>query len=276
MERGTILVTGGAGPHRQPHGAPAARARRARGGAGQPVHGIPAKRAGHTPHRGERRRPPEGAGDPPQLRGGYRDAFCGAHHRAGIGSRPPEVLRQQHLLHAQPAAVLPRGRDQALRVFLDRSRVRHPGRRLRGRARPDRADQPVRHLEADVRMDAAGSVRGLQAALCRLTVLQRRRLGLGRPHRAIHPGGHPAGESGLPGCGGQAPAGLGIRKRLPHAGWHRGAGLHPRGRPGHRAPECARLPACGRCVRHPELRIWGMVTASARCSPASSASPVTR
>ena len=72
-----------------------------------------------------------------------------------------QVLRQQHLRHAQPARVLrPRGRE-ALRVLVDRGGVRHAGRRRGARGHADRADQPLRHLQADERVDAARPGRGV-------------------------------------------------------------------------------------------------------------------
>ena len=64
----------------------------------------------------------------------------------------------------------------ALRVLLHRRRVRHPGRGRRGGVDPDRAHQPLRHLQAHVRVDAARRRRGDPAALRGAALLQRRRL----------------------------------------------------------------------------------------------------
>ena len=50
--------------------------------------------------------------------------------------------------------VLPGGRRAPLRVLLHRGRLRHAGGRRGGRDHPDGADQPLRHLQAHVRMDA--------------------------------------------------------------------------------------------------------------------------
>ncbi len=55
----------------------------------------------------------------------HGDPFRRAHHRARVGVRPAQVLRQQHLPDAQPARHLRRAWRRELRVLLHRCGVRH-------------------------------------------------------------------------------------------------------------------------------------------------------
>ena len=128
MDQGTILVTGGAG-YIGSHTVLQLRARGERvvvldnlyTGFRQSVLDTPLIVANvGRPRQGAARR------CAPWRRHG--DALRRAHHRARIGHRSAQVLRQQYLLHAQPPAVLPGGGRAAFRVLLHRRRVRHPVR----------------------------------------------------------------------------------------------------------------------------------------------------
>ena len=61
------------------------------------------------------------------------------------------------------------------------------------------ADQSLRHLEADVRVDAARPRRGHRFPLRQPALLQRRRLRSAGPHRPVHRQGHAADQGGLRG-----------------------------------------------------------------------------
>ena len=106
MDRGTILVTGGAG-YIGSHTVLQLRARGERvvvldnlyTGFRQSVLDTPLIVA----NVGDREKVLR---DAAHLRRRHGDAFRRAHHRPRIGRRPAQVLRQQHLLHAQPPAVL--------------------------------------------------------------------------------------------------------------------------------------------------------------------------
>ena len=52
---------------------------------------------------------------------------------------------------------------EAFRLLVDRRGVRHPGRGRGARRYADRADQPVRRVEADERVDAARPGRGVRS-----------------------------------------------------------------------------------------------------------------
>ncbi len=83
------------------------------------------------------------------------DALRRQHHRAGVGVESAQVLQQQHLLDAQPAAML--RRKPASNISCSLRPRRSTASRDGGLARrqPDPAHQSLRHLEADERMDAA-------------------------------------------------------------------------------------------------------------------------
>ena len=146
--------------HRQPHGAAAARARRARGGARRPIRRLSPGGARRAAGGRQRRRPRHWS---TRLLAEHRvDTIMhfAAHTIVPESVREPaQVLRQQHLLDALAARGCLAGRRAALRVLLDRRRLRHPGRAaLAAEDTADRADQSLRHLQAHVRMDAARPV----------------------------------------------------------------------------------------------------------------------
>jgi hypothetical protein len=128
----------------------------------------------------QHRRPGTRRPHPRRARHRHGHALRRAHHRAGVGQQPAQVLRQQHLRDPQPAAMRGRGRRQAHRVLLHRRGVRPAARRRRARGLTDRTDQRLRHLQAHERVDAARPRRGRRAALRRAALLQRRRQ---RPRR---------------------------------------------------------------------------------------------
>ena len=68
---------------------------------------------------------------PARARRRHGDALRRLHHRARVGARAAQVLRQQHLLDAHAARVLRGGGGAALRVLLHGRGLRHPGRRRR-------------------------------------------------------------------------------------------------------------------------------------------------
>ena len=162
------------------------------------------------------------------------------------------------------------------------------GHRLRRIA--DRADQRLRHLEADVRVDAARPVRGHPAAPRRAALLQRRRLRPAGPHRPVDArkatllvkvaceaavGKRP--HLSVFGTDYPTPDGTGVRDYI-HV-----EDLATR------APECARLPARRRRVADRELRLrprlqrargarraWRRSPASSSTCAKSRAAPATR
>ena len=87
----------------------------------------------------------------------YRDALRGAHDRAGIGRRPAEVLPQQHGLEPHAAGSGGQQRREKHRVLVDGRRLRHSGRRQSVGRFTDSADQSLRHVETDDRVDVARS-----------------------------------------------------------------------------------------------------------------------
>ena len=109
-------------------------------------------------------------------------------------SESAQVLRQQHLRDALAARSRVAGRREALRVLLDRRRLRHSGRGPRVGRLADRAHQSLRHLETHVRVDAARPVRGDADAPRRAALLQRRRLRPAGPHRPVDARRHAAGQ----------------------------------------------------------------------------------
>ena len=158
-QRSSVLVTGGAG-YIGSHTLLQllARGERCRG-ARRSIHRIPPGGAGRRAGGRQRRRPCAGrpaAGRTPRR---HHHPFRRAHHRAGIGVGPAQVLRQQHLLHALAAGRRGAGRREEFRVLFDRRGVRHPGQRPGLRGLRDRADQSLRHLEAHVGVDVARPVR---------------------------------------------------------------------------------------------------------------------
>ena len=84
--------------YRQPRRAAAARPRRTRGGARQSHHRLPPGGGRHAAGRRQSGRPRPRGPRSQRTQRRHRDAFCRQHHRARIGARPAEVLRQQHLL----------------------------------------------------------------------------------------------------------------------------------------------------------------------------------
>lgn len=90
-------------------------------------------------------------------------------------NRSPE---QQHLLYAQPVAGVHRPPRQEFCLFLHRRDVRRAERWLCRRGFPDASDQCIRHLEADVRVDAArcsGGDTAASARMCRCSAAITRR-----------------------------------------------------------------------------------------------------
>ena len=134
---------------------------------------------------------------------------------------------------------------RAVGVLLHRGGVWHPARRHRRRGYAARADQSVRQLQADVRVDPARSGGGERLSLCEPALFQRRRLRPAGPHRPGDPAGDAADQGGLRGRGRQTRPRLDLRHRLRHPRRHRRARLHPRRGPGARASGCARLSARG-------------------------------
>ena len=127
---------------------------------------------GRTPAAGPRRR--------------HRHALRRQHHRPGIGalsrSNTTATTPARRAICWRPACG---GRAQ-LRVFLHRRRLRHPRRRDRRGRHAAGTDQSLRHLEAHVGMDAAGSGGRHRFSLREPALFQRRRLrsaadGSGRP-----------------------------------------------------------------------------------------------
>ena len=149
-----------------------------------------------------------------------------------------------------------RRRRAALCVQFHGCRLRSAtGRRCR-RRHAQRPHQPLWHLEADERVDVARSLRRHAATPRRAAVLQRGRFRPGLPHWPKHTEGDPAHEGGGGACGGQAPARGRLRHRLPHARRYRRARLHSRRRLSRSPPEGTGVPAQGRRLPHPELRLW--------------------
>ena len=231
--------------HRQPHRAAAARARRAGRRARQPVHRLP----------------PEPCWT---RRWSWRTS--------ATATRCCETLRSYGIdtvMHFAAHTIVPESVRDPLKYYGNNTcatrnllqccaeaGVKHfvfsstaavygiPASGLRGRRLADRADQSLRHLEADVRVDAARPRRGLAAALRRPCATSTSPARIPRAASASPPAEATllvkvACEAAV----GKRPQRLDLRHRLPHAGRHRRARLHPRRGPGLGPPECARLPA---------------------------------
>ena len=170
--------------------------------------------------------------------------------RVGHGARA--LLRQQ--LHAGPGPlrVAGGGGREAGRLLLDLRHLRRPDRGADPGEPPAVADQPLRLVEA-LRGAPARELRPrLRPEVRRPALLQRR-----RRHRALRRGARPR-DAPRParagGGGGAAAEGERLRRRLRHAGRHRGARLHPHRGPRRGAPPRPRPPAARRGVAVPQPR----------------------
>ena len=163
--------------------------------------------------------------------------FAGQDRGRRVGRPPRPVLGRQRGRHDRGADRDPRGGHAAADLLLDRVDVRPGrggGRRQAGRGRRRPAEQPLRRHQARGRPDAGGGVRRVRARRRVAALLQRLRRG--RPAgRAPHPGVAPdpdrARRRGRPPRRADA-----VRRRLPDPRRHLRPRLHPRRRPGHRAP----------------------------------------
>ena len=260
--------------HRQSRRAAAARARRARGGARQPVARLSPGGARRAAGRRRGRRPRRRARD-----------CCASHgvdtvmHFAAY-TIVPESVREPLKYYGNNTCATRnlleccmRGGRQALRVLLHAPRSTASRRRHRRRDHPDRTHQPLRHLQAHVGVDAAGpglgerthatsrcatstsrgpipraaSARRRRTRRCSIKVACEAAVGK-RPQVSIFGTDYPT------------PDGTGVRDYM-----------HVEDLAA-RPPRCPRLPAPRRRLGDAQLSATGTATACARCWRASSGS----
>ena len=201
-------------------------------------------------------------------------AFRCTHHRARVGQRPAQVLRQQHLRDAQPA----RGLCAAagVRDFVFSSTAAVYGMPAAGEADEETPTAPINPYGMSKLMsehDAARSLRHQRHAPCDPALFQRRRVRSAGTHRPVStPNATLLIKVACEHAVGKRHATLGVRHRLRDSRRHLHTRLHPCRRPGCRASARARLSADGRRVDSRSTADMDTATACAKSSMPSSGS----